>query len=129
KVVLNLLLSYLKSKSINVRYVTVKILLHLSQSSLISSEQVQTILNDLILDPSSSENLWLIQEQDHLLAKCEYYYAGPLKDVIYSLLIQHVTGHASSKVQRNEYNDIDLNFIESKKASRFATCIYEERTA
>jgi hypothetical protein len=33
--VLNLLFSYLKSKSMNVRYVAVKMLLHLSRSSLI----------------------------------------------------------------------------------------------
>ncbi|CAF2837444.1 unnamed protein product [Rotaria sp. Silwood2] len=128
KVILNLLLSYLKSKSMNVRYVTVKILLHLSQSSLIPSKQVHTILNDLMLDPSSNEGLWLIEEQDGLLAKCEYYYAGSLKNVIYSLLIQHVTGHKSDILRRNEFNDIDLDFIESKKASRLASCIYEEKS-
>ncbi|CAF2498080.1 unnamed protein product [Rotaria sp. Silwood2] len=127
-VVLNFLFSYLKSKSMNVRYITAKILLHLSQSSLISSKQVDTILNDLMLDPNSNEDLWLIEEKDVLLTKCEYYYAGPLKDVIYSLLIQNVTGDKNDNIRRNEYNDIDLNFIESEKVSRFASCLYEART-
>ncbi|CAF3406158.1 unnamed protein product [Rotaria sp. Silwood2] len=87
KAVLNLLLSYLKSKSMNVRYITVKMLLHLSQLSLIPFKQVQSILNNLMLDPSSNEDLWLIEEQDDLWPKCEYYYAGTLKDVIYSFLV------------------------------------------
>ncbi|CAF3493769.1 unnamed protein product [Rotaria sp. Silwood1] len=126
--VLNLLFSYLKSKSMTIRYVTAKILLHLSQSFLIPSKQVQTALNNLILDPSSNEDLWLIEEQDNFLAKCEYYYAGPLKDVIYSLLIQNATGDKNDNLRRNEYNDIDLNFIESRKVSRFASCLYEANT-
>ncbi|CAF1353297.1 unnamed protein product [Rotaria sordida] len=127
-VVLNLLFSYLKSKSMNVRYITAKILLHLSQLFLIPSKQVQTILNNLMLDPSSNEDLWLIKEQDNIYAECVYYYAGPLKDVIYSLLVENVTGNKSDNVRRNEYNDIDLNFIESEKVSRFASCLYEEKT-
>ncbi|CAF4604917.1 unnamed protein product [Rotaria sp. Silwood1] len=126
-VVLNLLLSYLKSESMNVRYITVKIFLHLFQLSLIPSQQVQTILNDLILDPISNEDLWLIKEKDGTWIECEYYYAGPLKDVIYSLLIQHVTGLRNDNVRRNEFNDIDLDFIKSEKASRFASCIYEKK--
>jgi hypothetical protein len=128
KAVFNLLFSYLKSKSMNVRYVTAKILLHLSQSSLIPSKQVQTVLNDLILDPDSNEDLWLIKDQDNIVAKCVYYYAGPLKDVIYSLLVQHLTGDASEVIQRNELNDIDADFVESEKAARLASCLYEERT-
>ncbi|CAF3880335.1 unnamed protein product, partial [Rotaria sordida] len=127
EVVLNLLLSYLKSKSMNIRHVTAKILLHLSQSSLIPSKQVQIILNDLMLDPSSNEDLWLIKEKDYYHIECEYYYVGPLKDVIYSLLVQHVMDHTSDNVRRNEFNDIDLDFIESERASRFASCIYEEQ--
>ncbi|CAF4169726.1 unnamed protein product [Rotaria sp. Silwood2] len=128
KVVLNFLLSYLKSKSMNVRYITIKILLHLVQTSLIPSKQILTVLNDLMLDSGSNENLWLIKEQDGLLVNCQYYYAGSLKDVIYSLLIQYITGHVSDNIQRYEFNNIDLDFIESEKASHFATCIYEERT-
>ncbi|CAF1486892.1 unnamed protein product [Rotaria sordida] len=128
KTVLNFLLSYLKSKSMNVRYITAKILLHLSQLSLIPSKQIQSILNNLMLDPSSNEDLWLIEEQDGLCPKCEYYYAGPLKDIIYSLLIQHVIGHTSDNIRRNTFNDIDLDFIESEKASHFASCIYEKKS-
>ncbi|CAF1097185.1 unnamed protein product [Rotaria sordida] len=126
--VLNRLLSYLKSKSMKVRYMTAKIFLHLSQLSLIPSQQFQTILNDLILDPTSNEDLWLIKEQNSTWIECEYYYAGPLKDVIYSLLIQHVTGLTSDNVRRNEFNDIDFDFIKSEQASRFASYIYEEKT-
>ncbi|CAF3536379.1 unnamed protein product [Rotaria sp. Silwood1] len=126
KVVLKRLLSYLKSKSMSVRYVTAKILLHLSQSSLIPFQQVQTILNDLMLDSSSNEQLWLIKEKDGFTLECQYYYAGPLKDVIYSLLVQHVTEHNSDNVRRNRFNDIDLDFIESEKASHFASCVYEK---
>ncbi|CAF2963995.1 unnamed protein product [Rotaria sp. Silwood2] len=127
KIVLNLLLSYLKSKSMTVRYITAKILFHLSQSYLIPYKQIQTILNELMLDFTSNEDLWLIKEQHGTWAECEYYYAGSLKDVIYSLLIQYVTGHAGNNVQRNEFNDIDLDFIESEKASRFASCIYKKK--
>ncbi|CAF5190551.1 unnamed protein product, partial [Rotaria magnacalcarata] len=46
-----------------------------------------------MLDSSSTEDLWLIKEQDDLSFDCEYYYAGPLKHVIYSLLVQHITGN------------------------------------
>ncbi|CAF1210204.1 unnamed protein product [Rotaria sordida] len=128
KVVLNLLLSYLKSKSMNVRYVTAKILLHLSQSSLIPFQQVQTMLNDLMLDLSSNEDLWLIKEKDGFSLECQYYYAGPLKHVIYTLLVQHITEHKSDNIRRNQINDIDLDFIESEKASRFASYIYEKKS-
>jgi hypothetical protein len=127
KNVLNLIFSYLKSKSMNVRYVAAKILLHLSKSSLIPFKQVQTLLNGVILDPDSNEGLWLIEEQDAIIAKCAYYYAGPLKDVIYSLLIQHLTGDASRALRRNELNDIDSDFVESEKASRLASCLYEAK--
>ena len=111
----------------NVRYAAAKILLRLSQSSLIPSDQVRTALNDLMLDPSSNDNLWLIEEQDDIITKCHYYYAGPLKDVIYSLLVQHLTGDASETVRRNELNDIDSDFIESETASRLASCLYEKK--
>jgi hypothetical protein len=126
KTVLNLLFSYLKSKSMNTRYVTVKMLLHLSKSSLISSNQVQTALHDLILNPDSNEDLWLIEEQDGIMTKCKYYYAGPLKDVVYCLLVQHLTGDPSKTIERNELNDINSNFVESQTASRLASCLYEE---
>jgi hypothetical protein len=127
KAVMNLLLSYLKSKSMNVRYTTVKLLLHLSQYSLIPSNQVQPVLNELMSDPDSNEDLWLIKDQDDVQAECIYYYAGSLKDVIYSLLVQHLTGDASGTVRRNELNDIDLDFVESEKASRLASCLYEKK--
>ncbi|CAF1362759.1 unnamed protein product [Rotaria sordida] len=125
--VLNLLFSYLKSKSMNVRHITAKILLHLSQLCLVPSKQVQTALKNLILDPNSNEDLWLIEEQDALLAKSEYFYAGSLKDVIYSLLIQNETGDKNNIIRRNEYNDIDLHFMQSEKVSRLASCLYERR--
>jgi hypothetical protein len=128
-IVLNLLFSYLKSKSMNVRYVAAKMLLHLSRSSLIPCNQVRLALNDLMLDPDSNEALWLIEEQDGVIAECVYYYAGPLKDVIYSLLVQHLTGDASRAIRRNELNSIDSDFVESEKASRLASCLYEAKTA
>ncbi|CAF1283491.1 unnamed protein product [Rotaria sordida] len=127
QVVLNLLFSYLKSNSMNVRYVTAKLLLHLSQLSLIAFQQVQIILNDAMLDPSSNEDLWLIEEQDDVWINCIYYYAGPLKDVICSLLVQQIIGDANRPVRRNEFNDIDLDFIESEKSSRLASCLYETK--
>jgi hypothetical protein len=125
-IVLDFLVSYLKSKSMNVRYITAKLLLHLAQSSLISFDQIETVLFDVMLDPNSNEDLWLIEEQDNIRAKCIYYYAGPLKDVIYSLLVRHLTGDASIIIRRNELNDIDANFIESETAARLASCLYEK---
>ncbi|CAF5046089.1 unnamed protein product, partial [Rotaria magnacalcarata] len=80
---------------------------------------------DVILDPSSDEDLWLIEEQDRVFPQCMYYYAGRLKDVIFSLLIQQTIGNASKLVRRNEFNDLDLDFIQSEKASRLASCLYE----
>jgi len=127
KAVLHLLISYMKSKSMNVRYITAKLLLHLSQLSLVSPDQVQKVLTDLMSDSSSNESLWLIEEQDDILSNCRYYYAGILKDVIYSLLIQHSTDHTSGTIRRNELNDIDSDFMESEKASRLASCLYEEK--
>ncbi|CAF2618508.1 unnamed protein product [Rotaria sp. Silwood2] len=128
KTVQNMLFFYLKSKSMNVRYVTAKILLHLSKSALIPLNQVQTALKNLILDPSSNENLWLIKDQNDVLAQCMYYYAGSLKDVVYSLLVQHLTGHANETIRRNELNDIATSFAESEQAARFASCLYEAKT-
>ncbi len=128
KAVLNILFSYLKSKSMNVRYVAAKMLLHLSKSSLISLNQVQTALNELMLDPSSNEDLWLIKEQDGIVTECVYYYVGPLKDVIYSLVVQHLISDSSGIRQTNVLNDTDFNFIESEKASRLASCRYETKT-
>ncbi|CAF3865725.1 unnamed protein product [Rotaria sp. Silwood1] len=125
--VLNLLFSYLKSKSMNVRHITAKILLHLFQLCLVLSIQVQAALKNLILDPNSNKDLWLIEEQDALLAKSEYFYAGSLKDVIYSLLIQNETGDKNNIIRRNEYNDIDLHFMQSEKVSCLASCLYERR--
>jgi hypothetical protein len=127
KIVLNMLFSYLQSKSVNVRYIAAKMLLHLSQSSLISFNQVRTVLNDLLLDPHSNEQLWLIEEPTSVFVECVYYHAGSLKDVIYSLLIQHLTGDASRTIRQNVFNDIDLNFVESEKASRLASCRYEKK--
>jgi hypothetical protein len=128
KSVLNLLFSYLKSKSMNIRYFAAKILLHLSKLSLIPFKQVQTLLNGVILDPHSNEDLWLIEEQVDIFQQYAYYYAGPLKDVIYSLLIQHLSGETSGSIRRNELNAIDSNFIESEKAARLASCLYEAKT-
>jgi hypothetical protein len=127
RIVLNLLFSYLKSKSMNVRYITAKILLHLSQSSIIPSKQVQSVLYELMFDPDSNEDLWLIEEQDDVRAKCVYYYAGPLKDVIYALLVRYLTGDACTTIPRNELNDIDADFAESEKAARLASCLYEKK--
>ncbi|CAF2498035.1 unnamed protein product [Rotaria sp. Silwood2] len=129
KEVLNLLFSYLKSKSMNTRYVAAKMLLHLSKYSLVPFNQVRTVLNELILDPDSNEGLWLIKEQDSVITDCAYDYVGPLKDVIYSLLIQHLTNDVSGIIRRNLLNDINSNFVESEKVSRLAACFYEEKTS
>ncbi|CAF3376436.1 unnamed protein product [Rotaria sp. Silwood2] len=112
----------------NVRYVTAKFLLHLSQLSLIPFQQAQVILNDTMLDPSSNEDLWLIEEQDGVWINCTYYYAGPLKDIICPLLVQQIIGDANEPVRRNEFNDIDLDFIESEKSSHLVSCLYETKT-
>jgi hypothetical protein len=57
-----------------------------------------------------------------------YYYNGSLKDVIYSLLVQHLTGDTNGIVQRNKLNDIDKDFAESSTAARLASCLYEATT-
>ena len=127
KPVQNLLFSYLKSKSMNVRYAAANMLLHFSQSSLIPSDQVRSALNELVSDATSEEDLWLIGEQKDPRTECFYYYAGPLKNVIYSLLVQHLIGDANRTMQRNELSDIDFHFVQSEKASRVASCLYEEK--
>ena len=109
----------------NIRYAAVKVLLHLSKSSLIPFNYTRTVLNDLMLDPSSSEDLWLIVRQDEAWKKHVYYYVGSLRDVVYSLLVQHQTGNISTINRRNQFNAIDADFAESEKASRFASCRYE----
>ena len=114
--VMKLLLTYLQSKSMNARYVTAKMLLHLSKYSLISLNEVRTALNELMLDPRSTEDLWLIKEQDGIITECVYYYAGSLKDVVYSLLVQHLINDSSGIKERHVLNDIDLDFVESEKA-------------
>jgi hypothetical protein len=70
EIIFNLLFSYLKLKSMNGRYITDKIFLYLSQSSLIPSKQVQTVLNDLISDLDSNEDLWLIKESEVCILLC-----------------------------------------------------------
>ncbi|CAF3376416.1 unnamed protein product [Rotaria sp. Silwood2] len=105
-----------------------QLLLHLSQLSLIPFQQAQIILNDTMLDPSSNEDLRLIEEQDGVWINCTYYYAGPLKDIICSLLVQQIIGDANEPVRRNEFNDIDLNFIESEKSLHLVSCLYETKT-
>ncbi|CAF1140039.1 unnamed protein product [Rotaria sordida] len=122
----NLLFSYLKSKSMNTRYAAAKMLLYFSQSSLILYDQVRVALNELMSDPTSEEDLWLIEEQEDL-TECLYYYVGPLKNVIYSLLVQHLTGNTSRTVQKNGLNDIDSDFLQSDRASCLASCLYEEK--
>jgi hypothetical protein len=121
--VLNLLLSYLKLKSMNVRYVAARLLLHLSKSSLIRFEEVRIALNNLMVDSDSDEDLWLIKEQDDMNVESEYYYAGSLRDVIYTLLVQHLTEGTNEIVQRNKWNDIDEDFAESSTAARLASCL------
>jgi hypothetical protein len=51
-----------------------------------------------------------------------------LKDVIYSLLVQHLISDSSGTNRRNVLNDTDIDFIESEKASRLASCFFEEET-
>ncbi|CAF3964695.1 unnamed protein product [Rotaria sp. Silwood2] len=128
KVVLNILFFYLKSKSVNVRYVTAKMLLHLSQSSLISSNQVQTALNNLLIDPNSKKNLWLVKDQSNAWMECVYYNAEPYKDVVYSLIIQHLTGDTNAIIRRNELNNIDASFNESEQVAGLASCLCEPKT-
>ncbi|CAF4318790.1 unnamed protein product [Rotaria sp. Silwood2] len=105
-----------------------QLLLHLSQLSLIPFQQAQIILNDTMLDPSSNEDLRLIEEQDGVWINCTYYYARPVKDIICSLLVQQIIGDANEPVRRNEFNDIDLDFIESEKSSHLVSCLYETKT-
>ncbi|UJR20398.1 hypothetical protein I4U23_023529 [Adineta vaga] len=128
KAVTDLLYSYLKSKSMNVRYLAVKILLHLVKSSLISYQPVRNALCDMMLDPSSNEDVWLIELQDALWARCTYHCAGPLKEVVYWLLIKYLIGDASEISRREELNRIDADFIQSERVSRLASCLYEKRS-
>ncbi|CAF3058856.1 unnamed protein product, partial [Rotaria sp. Silwood2] len=92
-------------------------LLHLSQSSLISSNQVQTALNNLLIDPNSKKNLWLVKDQSNAWMECVYYNAEPYKDVVYSLIIQHLTGDTNAIIRRNELNNIDASFNESEQVA------------
>ena len=128
KVVLNHLSSYLKSKSMSVRYMIVKILLHLSSSSLVAFEEVRIMLNDVMLDSTSNEDLWIIKAHDNYSFECQYYNIGPLKDVIYSLLVRYITRQTSDDIRTKQVNDIDLDFIESEKAARFSSCTYETKS-
>ena len=128
KAVIDRLQKYLQSKSMNVRYIAAKILLHLSKSSLIPFTQVQTMLNTTMLDPQSTETLLLIVSQDGSYPTSSYYRAGPLKDVIYFLLAQYLTNETSENILRKELNDIDSDFIESEKAARLSSCLYEGKT-
>jgi len=127
KIVLNQLFEYLKSKSMNIRYVSVKILLHLCRCSLISLKEIEVKLNDVINDPSSSEGLWLIQVQEELFQYSVYLYAGRLKDVVYTLFIQHLMNDTSELARRNELNEIDSDFFDAEKAARHASCLYESK--
>ncbi|CAF1266860.1 unnamed protein product [Adineta ricciae] len=129
KAVTDYLYSHLKSKSMNVRYLVAIILLYLAQSSLIPYEQVRSALSEVMLDPSSNEDLWLIEDDDAVFASCAYHYTGQLKDVIYFLLIQHSTGDTTEIVPQKEFNDIESDFVLAQRASRLASCLYEKQAA
>ncbi|CAF0813097.1 unnamed protein product [Adineta ricciae] len=124
KAVTDYLYSHLKSKSMNVRYLVAMILLYLVQSSLLPYEQVRSVLSEVMLDPSSNEDLWLIEDDDAVFASCAYHYTGQLKDVIYLLLIQHSTGNKTDIVPQKELNDIESDFVRAQRASRLASCLY-----
>jgi hypothetical protein len=47
-----------------------------------------------------------------------------LKDVIYSLLVQHLTGDSSRTIRRNALSDIDADFADAANAARLASCLY-----
>ena len=54
-------------------------------------------------------------------------YAGPSKDAIYSLLVQHSTSEVSEAIHRNDSNVTDANFTESEEAAHHASCLYESK--
>ncbi|CAF3668953.1 unnamed protein product [Rotaria socialis] len=121
------LLNVLKSNSMNARYVAVKLLLNLSQSGVFQIEHVQQALLEMIRDPTSDEGLWLVEEQEKTLGKNNYYYAGSLKDVVYSLLVKHLIGDASDAItKQNEKSELYSDFVESDKAARLAACIFDD---
>ena len=111
----------------NARYVADKMFLYLCESSLILFNQIRTVLNELISDPDSNEELWLIREQNKIMVDCVYHYVGSLKGVVYSLLVQHIRNGASTTMQKNLLNDIDVTFAESEEVLCLSFCLYEER--
>lgn len=128
KNVLNLLNCYFKSASMNVRYVTVLIVIHLCQLCLIKMEEVKSMLNEVMLDSSSNEDLWLIKEEEERSLKYEYVNVGPLKDVIYSILVEYISGERINSLRNDRLNDIHLDFIQSEKVSRFSSCVFERKS-
>lgn len=123
----NLLFSYLESKSMNTRYIAAKMFLHFSRPSLIPYDQVRLAFSELMSDSASEEDLWMIEEQEDLRADYLYYYVGSLKDAVYSLLVQYLVGETSRTIERNKFNDVDSDYIQSEKASCLASCLYEEK--
>ena len=82
-----------------------------------------------MLDPNSNEDLWLIKEQENISFECQYDNVDPLKDVIYSFIVEYIPLQTSdNNIGRNPLNDIDWDLIQSEKASRFASCIYETKS-
>ncbi|CAF1603666.1 unnamed protein product [Rotaria magnacalcarata] len=114
---------YLKSNSMNARYVSCKLLLHLSQRpNVIDLEQVQKIFGEIMQDPTSTEDLWLIVEQGGANIKSIYYNAGQLKDAVYTLLANHLLGDVNGdKVtidrETNSQSIQQQDFVASEKAA------------
>lgn len=129
--VINKLKEYLKSKSSNARYASCKLLLHLSNKpDVISIEQVQNIFDEVMSDPQSAEDLWLIVEQEDTMADSIYYNAGQLKDAIHGLFINHLINDVNTEKLTidKETNNISVqqrDFIASEKASSLAGCFID----
>ncbi|CAF1217853.1 unnamed protein product [Adineta ricciae] len=122
---------YLRSKSMNARYVSCKLLLILSRlPNTISLDKIQKLFNDVMRDPESDEDLWLIVEQDDIFCGSIYYNAGKLKNVVYALLVDHFissgkTGTTTMQKEAATQSILQQDFIASEKAARLAACLFK----
>ncbi|CAF3644951.1 unnamed protein product [Rotaria sp. Silwood1] len=129
---LNKLFEYLNSDSMNTRFATSTLLIRLTQSAIVDRKTMQTALYQVIDDPKSNEELWLIEENDDTTPENSYYRAGKLKDVIYNLLVTFFISDASDETASNEFRSTNADlteeesdFIASEKRARLAACSFD----
>ncbi|CAF4019882.1 unnamed protein product, partial [Rotaria sp. Silwood1] len=93
----------------NTRFATSTLLIRLTQSAIVDRKTMQTALYQVIDDPKSNEELWLIEENDDTTPENSYYRAGKLKDVIYNLLVTFFISDASDETASNEFRSTNAD--------------------